>query len=458
MAESPAGGPPQAPTPAPQGGGPRVLSPGTFERHAAAVRYIEQVVRTRPPRESRQRSPGAAWGAYGLLPAGDAISGRAGLTLGEGDVTLYFRDIDDPAQLVTQDEDVHVYNPGEAIVADTSDLILPLAWIGGYWSVAASGDGGGGGPGRCDCPEDSYEVEVECGPCTSTYGGGPRQMPRYWWLTLGDATPHAYADPCPDSDCDRLIGQRIKLAWEGDAYGDDYDPAGCTWSGTSRGCITAELVVGEEWAVITILDEHSCILAVLRKPAAPFVCCGPNTGWESDPDAPCAIDALLKPHECTCCREPTCPPDDVFICEDHCGCPGGPCIVRATVSATCPARTCPEPPEIGPPPDCVPDPGCTGGPETVEMTWQGGCTYYGESDALPGWARLEWDADHTPPGWRLTARIDDCVTVVFRNATWDCHSDAPFTLDTSESLCDNGATPTGAARVEGVPTDPSEGG
>lgn len=86
--------------------------------------------------------------------------------------------------------------------------------------------------GRCDCPEDTYEVEVDCGNCAAYYGAGTR-MPKYWWLDLrlpsdpygyGPGYGYGYYDDCSVA-CEQLGGLRAKLTNEEDAYG---EPT-CTW-------------------------------------------------------------------------------------------------------------------------------------------------------------------------------------------------------------------------------------
>lgn len=115
---------------------PVALSPLTFDRMDQAAQYVEDQIRTRAPRASIQRSPGAASGAWGMLAMGDSITGRSGLTLGGGTVEL----CDQEDELLTPTGDiVTVYNSGRVINAPTDVVIVPLSWNKGYWRVISLG-------------------------------------------------------------------------------------------------------------------------------------------------------------------------------------------------------------------------------------------------------------------------------------------------------------------------------
>lgn len=290
------------------GGPPIALTPGTFARHDDAAKYVESIVRTRPPRESRQRSPGYAAGAWALLPAGGSIPAGSGLALGSADLELCRKDYDDPATLVQTGETITVYNPGDAITAD-ADLAVPLLWINGEWTVGGGG-AGGFGEDRCDCPEATYEVDVECGECANAYG--PYRMPRFWIFTITGAAESAYygyeAEPCPNTECTWPIGSRLVLEYE--------DGVDCTWSGEGR-CVNVELTFipgPPPYWQLTITDHQDCVLAVYVQPDLPeFVCCGSNAhtippegyaspDWNPLPaESPCEFAFTLVPHDCTCC-------------------------------------------------------------------------------------------------------------------------------------------------------------
>lgn len=126
----------------PVGGLPIALSPPTYARHDEVVRYVESEIRTRAPRKGIQRSPGAAWGTWGLLEAGGTITGAAGLILGEGEVKLCTQD---GAELTVTDEVVPVVNSGAEITADVyydEGVVLGLHWVNGIWSLTPPRVGG----------------------------------------------------------------------------------------------------------------------------------------------------------------------------------------------------------------------------------------------------------------------------------------------------------------------------
>lgn len=110
---------------------PVALSPETYARHAAAVDYIENIVRTRAPWPGKSRFPGLASGAWGILATGGSISAASGVTLGSGSVKL----CDRTGAIYPEDETVTVYNAGNAISASGADKIVRLAWTAGEWCV-----------------------------------------------------------------------------------------------------------------------------------------------------------------------------------------------------------------------------------------------------------------------------------------------------------------------------------
>lgn len=108
-------------------GAPVALAPETYARHAAAVSYVEGMVRLSPGQGKRGRTTSAAPGAWGVLASGATITGVSGLTLGTGTVTLCTRS---GATITPGDEEVTVYNTCAAITGDAPDgTVLPLHWI-----------------------------------------------------------------------------------------------------------------------------------------------------------------------------------------------------------------------------------------------------------------------------------------------------------------------------------------
>lgn len=452
---------------------PLVLSRPTFSRLDRAARDVEAMVRTRAPRPRNTRSEGLAPGAWGVLAEGETITARSGLRLGEGDVTLYFPDPYDVAELITEGEVVRVYNAGDAIEGGPygDETVLPLLWINGYW-VVDEGDGSGGGgsgtPGRCECPEDSYEVEVECGSCAY----GPYVMPRFWDLTIVDSDPYGegydYGEGypyCEDTPCEGLIGVRLRLAYGGasGAYVDDGYGDGCTWTGRDRAhCLTVELRPDddEEWT-ITIVDRNDCVVAVLR--AAGFDCCGTNANWTADEGSACAISARLTPDPCTCCPDPTCPPPDAGPCEDsECCVDDQNCRIAVTVGSLFSPAGLPctmfvdcftsegEPCEFGDP-DCwitppgqPPEEACAGLNGVYEFAWAAPCTwtFAGVPASGSGGVRVRGRLTLRGQDWTLTLLGPGGQVAVFRATT--CGPAVSMELDLDASTC-RAASPTPAA-------------
>jgi hypothetical protein len=297
--------------------------------------------------------------------------------------------------------------------------------------------GGSTTPDRCRCPEDSYEVEGDCGLCGAYYSGGT-VMPRFWWLTIHSAQGSAYSEPCEGTPCIDLAGKRILLAYEDDGgYG-----VSCVWTGAGSGCVVAELTVsGDDWQ-ITITDPADCVLAVLRLPVESFSCCGTNAGWESDPSSACELSVTLEPHECTCCPDPTCPPPDPgVVCTDtDCCVQGCNCLISVTVSnlATIPGLPCEfidddcetidgEPCNFGDvgcfKPGTVPPPDerCGGMNGVYNLVWAENCTW--RFRGVPaGSGSVEVAAELTLSGrtWTFTLLGPNGQTATFRKADWDC--------------------------------------
>lgn len=251
---------------------------------------------------------------HARLNVGDASHGCA--EANDGDTTRLITRPDGSAQVLWKD-------------AGTGDRWGVVRFSSLCLGTPDSGGGGGGRADRCDCPEDTYEVKLGCGDCDDAYGDDAT-MPKYWWLRFLDVDPYGgyggygYGNPCA-VPCSDLIGSRVRI--KNETYG-PYQAPTCVWSGRGA-CVWVELkIVGNFWQ-LTITDKNGCVLATLRKPVAEFNCCGPNVGWVADASSVCAFVVELVPHECTCCPNRACPPDDLPLC-DATPC----CITQCTILAT----------------------------------------------------------------------------------------------------------------------------
>ena len=430
---------------APQGAPPIALAPATFARHEAATRYVENVVRTRQPWQKRNRSQSYRAATWGLLRSGDVITAASGLVLGQGYVELCDQDGPD---LTPNGDVVLVYNGGAEIdggtdaygysyaYGDEYGTVLPLVWRHGHWTVDCCGSDSSSGASadRCACPEDSYEVEVDCGDCGAYYG--PTIMPRFWWLTISDAGFTAYGDayPCSALPCGLLAGKEYRLTYAG----------GCLWTITNGAlCVSAELRVSGDYWQITLLDREDCVLAILRLPLADFNCCGRNAGWTSDPDSPCNLTVSLAPDACTCCPDATCPPADEVVCRktdcclDKCNCH----IAITVQNLYTPALTactefddpcydadgnpCPYP--VGDPGrlgcfTSAPDPAkaCGGMNGVYGMAWAGDCTWTFVGVPAGGSAKVKATLALDGRHWYLHLEGDGGQYATFELADWDC--------------------------------------
>lgn len=117
------------------GESPVALSPATFARHDAAVRFVEGDVMTRAPRPDSSRFPGLAPGAWGLLASGGTITAGSGTTLGTGSVKLCDKD----GTVYPEDESVDVLNSGAAVTASGGARIVRLGWTIGSWALSCPG-------------------------------------------------------------------------------------------------------------------------------------------------------------------------------------------------------------------------------------------------------------------------------------------------------------------------------
>ena len=116
---------------------PIALSPSTYERHSAAVEFVEQQIRTRDPRWGTGRFPGIVSGHWALLEQPNSIAGGSGMSIGTGQVKHC-----DRAGLPIDDNEVTVYNVGPEIDASDGDRIVRLTWTAGDWCVSCMGPPG----------------------------------------------------------------------------------------------------------------------------------------------------------------------------------------------------------------------------------------------------------------------------------------------------------------------------
>ncbi len=114
---------------------PIALSPATYERHAAAVEYVESAIRNRDPLFGNGRFPGIVPGRWAIVAMGDTISAGSGTTLGSGVAKLCDKTgtLDDP------EVEVDVLNAGSEIDATSGAKIVRLAWTAGDWAVDCPG-------------------------------------------------------------------------------------------------------------------------------------------------------------------------------------------------------------------------------------------------------------------------------------------------------------------------------
>lgn len=228
--------------------------------------------------------------------------------------------LDDPG-----DECADVADGETAYLATGAGGSASLIWFdsvpyddsGARWAIIRFGAGCASDPygntftGRCDCPEDEYEVDADCGNCGAYYGyyddnGVATKMPKYWWLTIRASTDtyYAYYDDCNLVTCNQLEGYKVRMAHGG----------GCSWYGHNDQCVHGELLLdGDVWK-LTVMDNADCVLGVFRKSQAAFNCCGTNDGWAADPNNSCDMSVSVEPDPCTCCPDKTCPPDGRPVC------------------------------------------------------------------------------------------------------------------------------------------------
>lgn len=110
---------PPVPTadPGPVGGDPIALSPPTYERHAAAVRWVEQQNRGRTPRGSRSRRPWTQ-SLYRATNGGGVIASG-----GSADATITYAD--------GTTETVTVHNWFNGNVPASKKMLI--GWVDGDW-------------------------------------------------------------------------------------------------------------------------------------------------------------------------------------------------------------------------------------------------------------------------------------------------------------------------------------
>jgi hypothetical protein len=208
---------------------------------------------------------------------------------------------------------VYPYNALGVVVPTATKCTLAYDEGGSRWLVidVPGSDQANTVLGRCDCPEATYEIEVDdgCGSCFD-------RMPKYWWLTISTATPRIGAPVCEATTCGPAVaGARIKMV----NVSSGGSPT-CEWLGEGGACLFAQLehLSDGRWR-LRIYDRNDCVLAELYLDDSAFDCCGTNTGWALDPVSPngaCNLDVSIEPDPCTCCPEYPlpCPPDGEPIC------------------------------------------------------------------------------------------------------------------------------------------------
>ena len=333
--------------------------------------------------------------------------------------------------------------------------------LGAQWAIVrfgttCGGSNDGGKPGRCECPEDTYEVDAPCEPC-NTYG---RKMPKYWWLDVLESDFNPYAESECETPC-ATIPTLIKLKNEVDAYGNPL----CLWTGSTN-CYSFELSQSGDYYYIRIWDRFDCLLATLRKHVDAFNCCGENEDWELVEGSVCIVQIRLRPHECTCCDEEPCPPPGEPLCDDT-DC----CIQNCTITATVSNLYTPPPlpctlfddpcftVDGDPCPFPVGDPGrlgcyksfptppesCGGMNGVYALTWTKSCSW--RFRGIPsGIGSTTVNALLTLSGrvWTLRLEGENGQVAVFHSVDWECGFPVLMEFSASESTCPASSPAPGA--------------
>ena len=302
--------PPVGPQQPPAGNAPVGFDRAFAQRVDATVRWAERYYKVRP------RLPGSgggdmvwAWKAYtgsGGIPAATASDtpGQATVTLSDWNGTKW---VPNGNTLPALNSCTTASIPG--------NTFIDITWVGGQWDATlpcGGSNGSGTSVTRCQCPEDTYEVNGNCGLCGSTTGG--TTMPKYWWVTIIANLQYYYGEVnnC-QTPCTALTNLTMRITAQTDAYNNTT----CEWYGISQsGCIIVELTIDTSYWKLTIMDKYYCVLAVLRKSVYDWNCCGTNgsDGWILQPFSSCNVSVSVAPDQCTCCPDLTCPPANLPVC------------------------------------------------------------------------------------------------------------------------------------------------
>lgn len=421
-------------------------------------------------------SQSAAGVAFGIRPpdqlmpaivAEDGIPAATALGVSSGYV--YLVKADTTVKQIGTDL-VRVYNLTSRDFEYLDEVVL-YKWQEQLWLTPGSvQEGGGASPGsadRCACPEETYEVSVNCGGCFAAYGYDV--MPKIWLLRVNSIAINPYY---AGDDCAACLSMRTGIDIEMRNVPDGEGNATCVWTGRYCG-FRFELSAGADTWILTITHAtETCVNIVLVMDADAFACCGTNSDWlqsESDPYDPndsCIVDLSIRPHPCTCCPSYACDPYTTVICrQTDC------CLRSCNISVTVSSMSTPPPvpcTQFGDPcytidgDDCpfpVGDPGrlgcwsfipspeqsCTGLNGVYLMHWIDDCTwdFYGTPSSqseVYGPIRARLTLNETT--WTLRLWGPDGQVAVFRNSVpWDC-TETVISLDLvlDESTCQVGGT------------------
>lgn len=344
-----------------------------------------------------------------MKTGGSGIAARSGVVPGSAACNVVTWDGTD-LSVETETETVrNLY--GTAFDSDT--YIWCARWLGEMWALAHLPGGEGGGPaplGRCECPEETYEVEInQCGSCYD-------EMPKYWWVDIKEVYGnHEGGTPCTGTPClDAILkNQRIRLV----NVPDPITGVGtCEWLGQNGSCLFAQLVnqpESDRWR-LRIYDKNDCIVFEDFVADADFECCGHNVFDTSDlvlTSGACDLVVHLDADPCTCCESVICPPPGEPICADSPCCVASLCSVWIGLFSL---GTNSEAPAIN---DCVSMNG------VFYLDWVGGCTWeYRAEHPLPNTVHVERiTLVLSGLTWRLEAQGGSGQIAVFENdEDWDC--------------------------------------
>jgi hypothetical protein len=310
-------------------------------------------------------------------------------------------------------------------------------WIFNYDSSSA-----GQAQANCDCLEDDYDVDAECGECMQT-------MPRYWWVAINESTEKPYVTPCPATPCNvNLEGTKIRL----EAIFDEYGGFICEWIGQGPHCLFAQLAyVDDRWR-LRIYDKNDCIISETYIAKMDFKCCGINTAWAPDPYTPvgsCELDLTVEPDPCTCCPDegpPPCPPDGIPVC-DATECCLENCVIPVVIEGL---SVTSGDPETGEPPPVEKQ--CSNLNGTFYVSWKGNCywEWRSEEDVLGTDFPHRVVVQLIGNSWHATVYGGSGQTASFVSiAVWNCameQIDMEFVQGTS--TCDGVSGPTAKIHLD----------